>query len=195
MRKSAAWLQDSDDVSVLSRIESPSSVRHHVSVAPGPAWSWRGRQPAQALHLGCRFGPCCRPALYPATASTDACPAVAITLSRTGRRLITVGALLIATIAGAAALLIMEQRAASVAEAQLGTTNLARVLAEQTSNSMQAVDLALREVVGFLATAEVGNPDAVTMVGASRATFDLMVENSKACHRLTRCSCSTRKDR
>jgi diguanylate cyclase (GGDEF)-like protein len=104
---------------------------------------------------------------------------VAITLSRTGRRLITVGALLIATIAGAAALLIMEQRAASVAEAQLGTTNLARVLAEQTSNSMQAVDLALREVVGFLATAEVGNPDAVTMVGASRATFDLMVEKLK----------------
>ncbi|MGD0102614.1 MAG: EAL domain-containing protein [Rhodopila sp.] len=102
-----------------------------------------------------------------------------IGLSRTGRRLIIVGAVLVATIGGAAGLLITEQRAASLAEAEQATANLSRVLVEQTSSSMQAVDLALREVVGRLTSNGTSTAATLTELEGSRATFDLLVEKLK----------------
>ena len=114
--------------------------------------------------------------LDPGVPSTSVRFAVRISLSRTGRRLVIVGALLVATIGGAAGLLITEQRAASLAEAQQATANLARVLVEQTSNSMQAVDLALREVVGRQTSTGTSNAGTLTELEGSRATFDLLVE-------------------
>lgn len=101
-------------------------------------------------------------------------------LSETSRRLIIVGALLLAGIGGITGLLITEQRATMMAETERATANLARVLAEQTSNSMQAVDLTLREIVGRLTVTGASNSDSVAASGGTKATFNLLVERLKA---------------
>ena len=100
--------------------------------------------------------------------------------SVTSRRLIIVGVLLLAGIGGIAHLLITGQRAATMAETERATTTLARVLAEQTSNSMQAVDLTLREIIARLTSAGAGDPDSVAASGGTRAMFNLLVERLKA---------------
>ena len=101
-------------------------------------------------------------------------------LSVTSRRLILVGVLLLAGIGGIAHLLITGQRATTMAETERATTNLARVLAEQTSNSLQAVDLTLREIIARLTSTGASDPDAVSASAGTKATFNLLVERLKA---------------
>lgn len=98
--------------------------------------------------------------------------------ARTTHRLIILGALLVATIFGAAGLLIATQRAAGLAEGQRAADNLAQVLAEQTSRTLQPVDLTLREVLGRVTAAGAANQDEATGWG-SKAMFDLLVERLK----------------
>jgi diguanylate cyclase (GGDEF)-like protein len=101
-------------------------------------------------------------------------------LSQTSRRLVLVGAILVAAIGATAGLLVWTQRAADLAESRQETDNLARVLAEQTSNSMQAVDLALREIVGWLTNTKPGNPDALAASAGTKALYDLLTEKLKS---------------
>ena len=100
-------------------------------------------------------------------------------LSRTSRRLFIVGGLLIAAIGTAVGLLIIAQGAASATAAEQATGNLARVLAEQTSNSMLAVDLTLRDIVGRMSSLAASHPDALTEPADTKAMFDLLVDKLK----------------
>jgi diguanylate cyclase (GGDEF)-like protein len=99
-------------------------------------------------------------------------------LSMTNRRLGLVGIILVAAIGGVAGWLIVSQRSADLAQGQQATANLAQVLAEQTSRTLQPVDLTLREVQGRLTAA--GPERADISIGAeSKATFDLLIERRK----------------
>src|ERR1700722_12937592 len=64
-------------------------------------------------------------------------------VARNRRRLFDLGILLLAIVFGMTALLIATQRASDLAESQLAMGNLAQVLAEQTSRTVQPVDLTL----------------------------------------------------
>jgi diguanylate cyclase (GGDEF)-like protein len=100
-------------------------------------------------------------------------------LARSKRRLTILGASILAIIFGVAGLLIVTQRAAVLAESQQAITSLAHVLAEQTSRTLQPVDLTLREIVSLLTTAGAPTPDGATN-WTSRTTFDLLVDRLKA---------------
>jgi diguanylate cyclase (GGDEF)-like protein len=96
-------------------------------------------------------------------------------ITRNNRRLIVIGALLVAAIIGVAGWLILAQRAAALDETRRATANLAQVLAEQTARTLMPIDLALREIQSRL---EAASPD-VTATAGSAATFDVLVERLK----------------
>jgi diguanylate cyclase (GGDEF)-like protein len=100
-------------------------------------------------------------------------------ITKTSRRLILIGTLLVAAIVGIAGSLIWSQRAAELAESQEATANFARVLAEQTSNSLQPIDLALREMLDRVMPAEASIAGPIASPLASRGTHDLLVEKFK----------------
>ena len=99
-------------------------------------------------------------------------------LSRTSRFLLFIGIVIVTAIGGATAWLVLEQRADHLVESQRSTSNLAVVLAEQTSRVIQPVDLTLREILGRLTAVEAGTGVAVTNWG-SAAIFDLLTERIK----------------
>ena len=94
------------------------------------------------------------------------------------RRLIILATVLIATIFGLTGLLTATQRADDIVANERATDDLAQVLAEQTSRTIQPVDLTLREIQGRLTTASAEAPDSLTG-WSSKATFDLLVERLK----------------
>ena len=99
-------------------------------------------------------------------------------VARNRRRLVDLGILLLALVFGVTALLIATQRAADLTENQRAMGNLAQVLAEQTSRTIQPVDLTLREMAGRLATA--GAPASDNAIDwNSRTTFDWLVDRLK----------------
>ena len=105
-------------------------------------------------------------------------PATPLELVTLRRRLVILGLLLMAAIFGAAGLVAASQRANDLAESQLASESLAQVLAEQTSRTLQSVDLTLRELQSRLEmTAAEGwqSPSPP----ASKAMFDLLVERLK----------------
>ena len=95
---------------------------------------------------------------------------------RTGRRLVALGALLVAAIFGAVGLLIAANHAAYLQESQRGTEDVAQVLAEQTSRTIRPVDLALREVAAKLTASE---PPGHVSRWRTKGTFDLLAEQKK----------------
>jgi signal transduction histidine kinase len=98
-------------------------------------------------------------------------------LSRTSRRLVVAGIIVVAALALATAWLIQTQRTTDLAASRQASAELARVIAEQTSRTIQPVDLTLREIADrFTAQqAERGDSDSQT-----KAMFDLLVERRKA---------------
>jgi diguanylate cyclase (GGDEF)-like protein/PAS domain S-box-containing protein len=99
-------------------------------------------------------------------------------LARGKRRLIILGVLILAVVFGVAVSLIATQRAADLAESQQALTNLTQVLAEQTSRTLQPVDLTLREIVDRLTQGEAKTSPGVINWG-SRAMFDLLADRLK----------------
>jgi diguanylate cyclase (GGDEF)-like protein len=98
-------------------------------------------------------------------------------LSRSGRRLVLIGVFAIAAIAATVAWMIFEQREAALADAWKSGTNLAQVLAEQTSRTLQPVDLAVRETAERL-SADAAQPGFSGW--EDRSTHDLLVQQLKA---------------
>jgi diguanylate cyclase (GGDEF)-like protein len=96
-------------------------------------------------------------------------------VTRNNRRLIVIGALLVAAIVGLAAWLVLEQRAAAIAETRRATANLAQVLAEETARTLLPVDLTLRDIQSRL---EAIGPDIAETAG-SAAFFDVVTERLK----------------
>ncbi|MEA2739304.1 MAG: hypothetical protein QOH05_2611 [Acetobacteraceae bacterium] len=101
-----------------------------------------------------------------------------VRLSRTSRRLIIIGALLVAAIGSTVTWLILVQHEAALTDTQQATTRLAQILAEQTARTMQPVDLTLREIQGWL---ETGLPALAPSsdAPASSATYALLAERLK----------------
>jgi diguanylate cyclase (GGDEF)-like protein len=106
-----------------------------------------------------------------------------LALSRINRRLILVGAILVVAIGGLTSWLIVSQRITDLTQSQQVASNLAQVLGEQTSRTLQPVDLTLREIQGWLTTQGVeraDTPDGPDAKGAgSKAMFDLLFERVK----------------
>lgn len=101
-------------------------------------------------------------------------------LSKTTRRLVVVGFAVVASLACVTAWLIVAQRAANLAEKWQANADLAQVLAEQTSRTLQPIDLTLRELANRLSGPTPDPTSAGAASGlASKATFDLLVERQK----------------
>ncbi len=96
-------------------------------------------------------------------------------LFSTGRPLAIIGALLIGAIAVATGGLIMDRRTDDLAENQRGAAELAQVLAEQTSRTLQPVDLMLRALQQSLIGA-IGRDPADRSWWRSRVTFDQLTD-------------------
>jgi diguanylate cyclase (GGDEF)-like protein len=113
-------------------------------------------------------------------ASSGASPAwaVRLRLSPVNRRLSLIGVMLIAVIFGVTAWLVVSQRAADLAQNQQATANLAQVLAEQTSRTMQPIVMTLRELQARMTPAGAERSEVADDPG-SKATFDLLVERLK----------------
>ncbi|HET6306539.1 MAG TPA: EAL domain-containing protein [Rhodopila sp.] len=114
----------------------------------------------------------------PRPAPPETPPAAPVRRSPSDRRLVPVGIVLIAGMLAATLWLIISQRAADLARNEAEITNLAQVLAEQTSRTLQPVDLTLRELQARI-TAPLGGPSDLSVDPGSKATFDLMVERLK----------------
>jgi diguanylate cyclase (GGDEF)-like protein len=99
-------------------------------------------------------------------------------LSQTTHRLTLLGVMLVAVISGITGWLVVDQRIASIAQAREMTANLAQVLAEQTSRTIQPVDLTLLEIQGQLMTARTAGPDLPADLG-SKVIHDMLVERLK----------------
>jgi diguanylate cyclase (GGDEF)-like protein len=102
-----------------------------------------------------------------------------IGVSRTSRRLVIIGAVTVAAIASSTAWLISVQHTSGLAESRRATTNLAQVLAEQTSRSISPVDLGLRQIQGWLESAGPQTLDAFNQSLGSRAMFDLLSDQMR----------------
>jgi len=90
-----------------------------------------------------------------------------------------VGVVVLLAIAAVTALLIVSRRAETLRETQKDTAVLAQVLAEQTSRSMETVDLTLREIGADIAAEAAAGGAPVAEAMNSRATFDLLVDRRK----------------
>ena len=102
-----------------------------------------------------------------------------IRLSPTNRRLAIFGVMLMAAIAVATAWLIITRRNDDLAKNQRGAAELAQVLAEQTSRTLQPVDLTLRAIQQRLIGAVRQGPDDLSW-WTSRATFDQLTEQLRS---------------
>ncbi len=96
-------------------------------------------------------------------------------LTRTDRRLLAIGAVLVAAIAGTAVWLGSSQRAVALADTRRATANLGQVLAEQTARTLLPVDLTLRQIQDRM---EKTGPDIVATLG-SAATFTMLADRLK----------------
>jgi diguanylate cyclase (GGDEF)-like protein len=90
-----------------------------------------------------------------------------------------VGVLVLLAIAAATASLIVTQRAAALEESRRDTANFAQVLAEQTSRSMQAIDLSLRQVSGQLTATMHGEGDTRPDTMGSMTVHDFLADELK----------------
>lgn len=99
-------------------------------------------------------------------------------LTGTIRLLIVTGVLLVAGIVGTTGWLIFAQYNADIAAGLRSTAGRARLLAEQTSRSMQPIDLTLRDLLGRLTAMGTAVADT-SLAWGSKATFDLLVERLK----------------
>jgi diguanylate cyclase (GGDEF)-like protein len=86
--------------------------------------------------------------------------------------------MLVTVIIGVTAWLIVGQHRAAIVQARQMTGNLAQVLAEQTSRTIQPVDLTLREIRERLMIARAADPD-VPQDWASKAMHDMLVDRLK----------------
>jgi diguanylate cyclase (GGDEF)-like protein len=103
-------------------------------------------------------------------------PAIRLRLTRSARRLVGIGVFAIAVIGAAVAWMISEQRDAALADAWKAGSNLAQVLAEQTSRTLQPVDLTLREIADRLGADQA---DPASGGWADQSTHDLLVQKLK----------------
>jgi PAS domain S-box-containing protein len=78
---------------------------------------------------------------------------------RASRRLSFVGIALLVAVVLAASLAVWDRREEAIARSRQETANLSIVLAEQTARSLQAVDLALREMQAMIVDAGVGTAE------------------------------------
>jgi diguanylate cyclase (GGDEF)-like protein len=99
-------------------------------------------------------------------------------LSVTSRHLIITGAILVTMIVCTVAWLISTQRVADLADSQREAIDIAQVLAEQTSRTLQPVDLMLRGTRDRLMSMEAQPPDSIT-TWASKAIHDWLAEQLK----------------
>jgi diguanylate cyclase (GGDEF)-like protein len=99
-------------------------------------------------------------------------------LSMTSRHLIITGATLVTTIMCAAVWLIWSQRASDLADSQREAIGIAQVLAEQTSRTLQPVDLMLRATRDRLMSTDSQPQDSLT-TWASVTTHGWLVEQLK----------------
>jgi diguanylate cyclase (GGDEF)-like protein len=90
-----------------------------------------------------------------------------------------VGVLVLMAIAAATAALITTRRAEALEGSRQATANLAQVLAEQTSRSMQMVDLTLREIGGHLVRTVPGDGATLPEIMGSKAAHDLLAAELK----------------
>lgn len=95
------------------------------------------------------------------------------------RRLMVLSAVLVVTFAGLAGLLAATQYADSLSDTQRNAESLAQVLAEQTSRTLQPVDLTLREVQARLAATQFEGSTSTSAQGA-KAIYDLLAERIKS---------------
>lgn len=104
-------------------------------------------------------------------------PPIRFRVCRSGCRLVLIGVFAIGAIGATMAWIISEQRVAALADAWKAETNLARVLAEQTTRTLQPIDLVLREIAERLTTDQA---DPAPDRWADRLAHDLLVQKQKA---------------
>src|SRR5580704_3005582 len=92
-----------------------------------------------------------------------------------GRALTVAGGLLLAAVVLAIGMTVWDLRRIAIAEAMSNTDNLAIVLADQTSHSVQAVDIMLREIQEHVAALGVTTPEDFRRVLNTRETHDFLV--------------------
>lgn len=97
-------------------------------------------------------------------------------LTRIGRRLVIVGTIVVAALTFTTTWLILTQRAADLDKSRQASADLAQVLAEQTSRTIQPVDLTLREVATRFTTQAAGGNATESQ---AKAMFDLLVERQR----------------
>ena len=90
-----------------------------------------------------------------------------------------VGVLVLLAITAATASLIITRRAEALESSRQANANLAQVLAEQTSRSMQMVDLTLRQIGGHLAPTVPGDGATLPEIMGSKAAHDLLADELK----------------
>src|SRR6202035_3221411 len=93
------------------------------------------------------------------------------------RGLIVTAAALIALAVLATALTIVGLHGDAMEEAEHDAGNIASVLAEQTSRSVQAIDQSLIELQGRVAAAGIATPDELRAEFGSEATFHVLRES------------------
>jgi signal transduction histidine kinase len=96
--------------------------------------------------------------------------------SQTGRRLVIAGTLVVAALALATVWLIRTQYTAGLAASRQASAELAQVIAEQTSRTIQPVDLTLREIAGRFTAQQA---EIATKESQAKAMFDLLAERRK----------------
>jgi diguanylate cyclase (GGDEF)-like protein len=94
-------------------------------------------------------------------------------------RLVLVGVLVGAAIAGATALIIGTERQASIEAFRTATINLGNGMAQQTTQTLAAVDRALNELQASLASVPEATSDDIDAAMRLYAKFDLLVEQRK----------------
>ncbi|HTP83989.1 MAG TPA: histidine kinase dimerization/phospho-acceptor domain-containing protein, partial [Alphaproteobacteria bacterium] len=95
-------------------------------------------------------------------------------LSRSSRRLLLAGAAVVLGTALVAALIVWDLRRHAIDTAIRETVNLSVVLAEQTSRSIQGVDLMLRETAEKVASLGISSPDKFAGAVQTRAMHDFL---------------------
>src|SRR5580658_5646910 len=92
-----------------------------------------------------------------------------------GRALKVAGVLLLAAVVLAIGMTMWDLRRIAIAEAVSNTDNLAIVLADQTSHSVQAVDIVLREIQERVAVLGVTTPEEFRRILGTREIHDFLL--------------------
>src|SRR5262252_8183568 len=92
----------------------------------------------------------------------------------TFRGLIVTAAALIALAVLATVLTIVGLRGDAMKDAERDTGNIATVLAEQTSHSVQAIDLTLAELQGRVAASGAATPEQLRAAFSGKDTFEFL---------------------